>query len=63
MFGSCYNDWVKPEITRKLIELNRLFYQTFALQFSATRQRLQPGVLKVLQNVTEESNISGSRLR
>ncbi len=34
-------------ITR-LIDLNRQFYQTFAVQFSATRQRLQPGVLRLL---------------
>jgi tRNA (uracil-5-)-methyltransferase TRM9 len=32
----------------RLIQLNDQFYQTFALQFSATRQRLQPGVHKIL---------------
>ena len=31
-----------------LIQLNDQFYQTFAVQFSATRQRLQPGVHKIL---------------
>jgi SAM-dependent methyltransferase len=33
---------------RLLVELNRKFYQTFAGEFSATRQRLQPGVRKIL---------------
>jgi tRNA (uracil-5-)-methyltransferase TRM9 len=33
----------------RLIQLNDQFYQTFALQFSATRQRLQPGVQKILR--------------
>jgi tRNA (uracil-5-)-methyltransferase TRM9 len=36
------------EIATKLIDLNRQFYQTFAVQFSATRGRLQPGVQRVL---------------
>jgi tRNA (uracil-5-)-methyltransferase TRM9 len=33
---------------RRLIDLNRQFYQTFADDFSATRQRVQPGVGKIL---------------
>ncbi len=32
----------------RLLEINLQFYQTFALQFSATRRRLQPGVKKIL---------------
>lgn len=32
----------------KLISLNRQFYQTFALQFSATRMQIQPGVRGLL---------------
>jgi SAM-dependent methyltransferase len=36
------------EIARHLIEINHQFYQTFSVQFSATRQRIQPGVRKVL---------------
>ncbi|MDD5468510.1 MAG: class I SAM-dependent methyltransferase [Anaerolineales bacterium] len=31
-----------------LLSLNRQFYQTFALQFSTSRQRLQPGVQRLL---------------
>lgn len=35
----------------QLLSLNHKFYQTFAQDFSETRQRLQPGVLKVLEEV------------
>lgn len=41
----------------KLINLNHQFYQTLALQFSATRQRLQPGVLRILDGLPEEVNL------
>ena len=36
---------------RKLVSLNHKFYQTFAEDFSETRQRLQPGVLRVLDSL------------
>jgi tRNA (uracil-5-)-methyltransferase TRM9 len=36
---------------RRLLDLNQEFYQTFALQFSTTRQRLQPGVLRILESL------------
>ena len=54
---SCYNHQVKPEIIQHLIELNSQFYQTFALQFSATRQRLQPGVQQILQSIDPLSDV------
>ena len=38
---------MKQETATKLIDLNRQFNQTFAGPFSATRQRLQPGVRRV----------------
>jgi tRNA (uracil-5-)-methyltransferase TRM9 len=41
---------VNPNTVRKLIQLNHQFYQTFALQFSASRQRLQPGVRRILEH-------------
>lgn len=44
-----YNILVNATTVSRLLDLNRQFYQTFALQFSATRQRLQPGVLRVLE--------------
>jgi tRNA (uracil-5-)-methyltransferase TRM9 len=40
---------VNPKTIRKLLLLNHQFYQTFALQFSASRQRLQPGVRRILE--------------
>jgi tRNA (uracil-5-)-methyltransferase TRM9 len=40
-----------------LISLNRQFYQTFALEFSATRMRLQPGIWRLLDRIPEQSFI------
>jgi tRNA (uracil-5-)-methyltransferase TRM9 len=48
---------VNPETVDMLIELNQQFYQTFAVQFSATRQRVQPGVRQVLQELDPETNL------
>jgi len=42
---------MNPTTLSRLLDLNREFYQTFALQFSATRQRLQPGVMRLLEQV------------
>lgn len=42
---------MNPTTLSRLLELNRQFYQTFALQFSATRQRLQPGVKRLLEGI------------
>jgi tRNA (uracil-5-)-methyltransferase TRM9 len=42
---------VNPTTLSRLLNLNREFYQTFALQFSATRQRLQPGVRRILDQI------------
>ena len=47
-----YNTNVNPTTLSRLLNLNRQFYQTFAKQFSATRQRLQPGVMQVLRQVS-----------
>lgn len=47
-----YNNPVKTSTSSRLLELNRQFYQTFALQFSATRQRLQPGVRRILDGLS-----------
>jgi SAM-dependent methyltransferase len=40
------------DIAAKLIELNREFYQTFGHAFSEKRQRLQPGVRRVLDSLS-----------
>ncbi len=36
---------------KQLIQLNQQFYQTFAKHFAATRARLQPGVLRILDDL------------
>jgi tRNA (uracil-5-)-methyltransferase TRM9 len=36
---------------QRLIELNNQFYQTFAPLFSATRQRLQPGIRRLIEEL------------
>jgi SAM-dependent methyltransferase len=46
---------MRDEVIRKLLDLNREFYQTFANHFSQTRERLQPGVLKALVNIPAEA--------
>ena len=40
-----------------LLALNHQFYQTFALQFSATRQRIQPGVQRLLPALSQAASL------
>ena len=40
-----------------MLSLNRQFYQTFGEQFSATRSRLQPGVMRILGQVENSANL------
>lgn len=42
---------MKPEISRQLLEINRRFYSEFGEAFSATRQRIQPGVRRILDSI------------
>ncbi len=44
-------------IAQILVRLNQQFYQTFAKQFSATRQQIQPGVQKVIRQIPKRSRI------
>ena len=44
-------------IINRLLELNYQFYQTFAGQFSDTRQRLQPGVNHILDTIPHKARI------
>ena len=46
-----------PDIANCLLDLNHQFYQTFAHSFSATRQRLQPGVRRIVEQTPVQSNI------
>ncbi len=48
---------MNPETVQKIIDINGQFYQTFAVQFSATRQRLQPGVLRLLPTLLKAQSI------
>lgn len=48
---------VKPEVAQQLIELNRRFYQSFAESFSQTRQRLQTGVVRILDTIPANATI------
>lgn len=44
-------------ITNQLIELNRDFYEQFAGSFSATRQRLQPGVRRIFDSISKDDSV------
>jgi tRNA (uracil-5-)-methyltransferase TRM9 len=44
-------------IAKQLIELNRKFYDQFGDSFSATRQRLQPGVKTILDLIHEDDSV------
>jgi 2-polyprenyl-3-methyl-5-hydroxy-6-metoxy-1,4-benzoquinol methylase len=40
---------MKADTAIKILSLNHQFYQSFAADFSSTRQRLQPGVLSLME--------------
>jgi len=48
---------MEEQVKLRLIEINNQFYQTFASQFSTTRQRLQPGVQRILKLIPPEANV------
>ncbi len=48
---------MRDEIIDRLIRLNRGFYQTFASSFAETRARLQPGVLRILDDVDANDSV------
>jgi tRNA (uracil-5-)-methyltransferase TRM9 len=48
---------MNSDITKQLIELNRKFYDQFGDSFSATRQRLQPGVKKILETIQADDSV------
>jgi len=48
---------VDSNTVNRLIELNRQFYQTFAGAFSATRQRIQPGVRRQIEQLPANARL------
>lgn len=48
---------MQEKTATKLIELNYKFYQTFSDSFSATRQRLQSGVMEIIKKIPPHANI------
>jgi tRNA (uracil-5-)-methyltransferase TRM9 len=52
-----YNQTMKNETAGRLLTLNKQFYQTFGREFSSTRQRLQPGVQRVLDMLTGDESM------
>jgi SAM-dependent methyltransferase len=50
---------MNSETARQLIELNHVFYQSCAESFSKTRQRVQPGVLRIIkQTIPKDKPLS-----
>jgi SAM-dependent methyltransferase len=49
---------VNSDIVRRLVDLNRAFYQTFAAPFAATRIRVQPGARTLLGRVGPQSAVA-----
>lgn len=48
---------MESQIAKQLIELNRKFYDQFGASFSATRQRLQPGVKKIIETIRADDSV------
>ena len=55
--NALYNRDVDRATAKTLIRLNQQFYQTFAEQFSATRQQIQPGVRNVIRQIPSDCRI------
>lgn len=52
-----YNPVMNPDITDRLLAINREFYNRFGDSFSATRRRLQPGVKKMLASIQDAESV------
>jgi len=48
---------MQEDTIKKIVALNSEFYQTFALQFSETRMRIQPGVRRVLSKIPMDGDV------
>ena len=54
---SRYNDFVKDMLVDRLLEINRDFYSNLGLQFSDTRQKIQPGVSLIIETIPRDASI------
>ena len=52
-----YNAAMNSATAQRLIQLNHEFYNRFGDSFSATRQRLQPGVNKILETISVDDSV------
>jgi len=52
-----YNEIMNADTVARLLSLNRQFYQTFGREFSSTRQRLQPGVQRILDTLSGDESL------
>ena len=52
-----YNVAMNSATTERLLKLNHEFYNRFGESFSATRQRLQPGVRKILETIPDDVSV------
>lgn len=48
---------MRQDILQRLLDLNHEFYQTFAQPFSETRQRVQPGVRKAIEDLPLDASV------
>jgi 2-polyprenyl-3-methyl-5-hydroxy-6-metoxy-1,4-benzoquinol methylase len=48
---------MNSDIAQRLLEINREFYNRFGESFSATRQRLQPGVKRILDEIQKDVSV------
>jgi 2-polyprenyl-3-methyl-5-hydroxy-6-metoxy-1,4-benzoquinol methylase len=52
-----YNSCVKKAVLDRLLSINRQFYQQFAAEFDATRQRVQPGVARMAAEIEPQARV------
>jgi tRNA (uracil-5-)-methyltransferase TRM9 len=52
-----YNSFMNSVTANRLLTINQEFYNRFGDQFSATRQRLQPGVKKILKIIQADDSV------
>jgi len=52
-----YNSAMNSNTANQLLAINREFYHRFGHQFSVTRQRLQPGVKKILETIEPNESV------